>query len=129
MSLIEPKSLTRIADSLEKLAALYELELLMKGISLNPSYSGEGEVLVTDDAEVAERIERARSFTGIPNPGFYVGAEPEGILDSEGKPRGPEVAVNYPEESLFGSSWGLNVGPEGAEENRAGPDSDGSAGK
>lgn len=117
----------RLALAAEKLAALYELDLNSRGLSLNPPDSGEGEILVTDDEKVAERIERTRNFSGIPRPGFYIGDEPEGILDKDGRPRGEEVLIGH--SSLFGGSWGFNVGPEGAEENWASSDGDRSPGR
>jgi hypothetical protein len=128
VGLLEPRSLTKIANALERLVALYTLDLKSRGFELEPPDRGEGEVLVTDDEEVSNRIERAKAFSGIPRPGFYVGEEPEGILDAQGRPRGEEVQVNFDtsrsDSPVLGSGWGLNVGPEGAEENRAGPDGD-----
>jgi len=118
----------RLANAVERLALLYEMDLASRGLTLNPPDSGEGEVLVTDDAEVAARIERIKQ-AGIPGqPGFFVGDEPQGILDAQGRPRGEEVAVNYDPAgrfgALFGGGWGFNVGPEGAEEDRSGPNGD-----
>ena len=98
---------------LQEIRDLYTLDLRYRGIDPNPPNSGEGEVLTTDDAEVTRRIDQLERLSGISRAGFYVGEEPEGILNRDGTPRGEEVNIGP---QLFGSGWGIGAGPEGAEE-------------
>jgi hypothetical protein len=115
----KPDYVKDLIPLLARLVELYELDLFSRGLTVNPPDMGEGELFFTDDSEVADRIEQRKRLNGIPRPGFYVGDEPEGILTPEGLPRGEEVQIgNW---IRVGSSWGLNVGPEGAEESGAGP--------
>jgi len=122
MGIFDGKGQGRIADALEELLRLYKLDLAYRGINTSLDVEGEGEIFTTDDDDVAARIERIKR-SGIPHPGFYLGEEPEGILNPDGSPRGEEVQAGRDYSAVLGPGWGLNVGPEGAEESGAGPDS------
>jgi len=134
MKFFEPESLTRIAVSLERLAALYERDLNDRGVVLDipQTTSGEGEIFGTDDETVAALIARIRSNqpTGVGESGFYVGGD-----DSQFRTPAPEKgqttevgSSGWLDQTLFGAGWGINVGPEGAEEGGTGPNSYGSSG-
>lgn len=134
LKFFEPESLTRIANTLERLVALYERDLIDRGvvIDLPATPEGEGEILVTDDDDVAALIARIRSNqpTGVGESGFYVGGD-----DSAFRTPAPQAgqttevgSTGWLDQTLFGSGWGINVGPEGAEESGASPDRNGSTG-
>lgn len=134
MAFLEPKSLIRIADALERLTALYERDLIDRGVVLDiPLASqGEGEILETDDAVVAALIARIRSNqpTGVGESGFYVGGD-DSAFRTPAPEKGQTTEVGssgWLDQTLFGTGWGINVGPEGAEESGTGPYSDGSPG-
>lgn len=113
--------LSRIAIALEAISSAYQAELAWKGVNLNLEAEGEGEILVTDDADVAARIERIiLNGTNAHNPGFFLQGEPEGI---PAPTPGTEVQAGWEHPALFGSFGGFNVGPEGAEESGSGPPS------
>jgi hypothetical protein len=126
MPLFGPKESTRVAEALERLVELYEIDLRARGV-LNVPNDEQGEVIDTDDAEIALLIQalRERRPDRI-GKGLYIGDEEDKWED--GSPVIPEE-LPTDRESLFGSGWGINVGPEGAEENWSGPDGDGSPGE
>ena len=134
MKFFEPESLTRTANALERLVALYERDLIDRGVVIDVPLAsqGEGEIFGTDDAEVAALIARIRSNqpVGVGESGFYVGGD-----DSQFRTPAPEKgqttevgSSGWLDQTLFGAGWGINVGPEGAEEGGTGPDRNGSPG-
>ena len=121
--LTAPES-SRVADALESLLQLYTMDLTFRGV-IRPESAEEGEVLETNDEDVALMLESLRSVK--PHlTGAYIGDEEEKWED--GSPVIPEP-LDDSQESLFGSGWGINVGPEGAEEDWSGPPSDGGTGE
>lgn len=134
MSLLEPKSLTRLADAVERLVALYERDLNDRGVVLDVLTSKEeGETYVTDDATVAALLDRLRLNRPRDSydSGIYIGDAPFGGIPAPEEGQTTEIGV-APEGRfgpvLFGSNWGLNSGPEGAEEGGTGFDGDGRPG-
>jgi hypothetical protein len=105
-------ALIRIADSLEALVGLYTKHLVAGGVLPDPEAQtqGAGEVIETDDEQIARLIEKKLEAIGFAQPGLYVGDEP----DITGVKLPEQLPID--QDSLFGNSWGLNVGPEGAEE-------------
>jgi hypothetical protein len=116
----KPSPETRIATALERLVALYTLELQAKGLT---TYLGQeaGEVILTDeDAIAAKELEdELRRRYGLPETHDF--SVPAPALPGGGKAGTWEAAeVSTPAggenpEALFGASWGLGFGPEGAE--------------
>lgn len=130
MSLFEPKSLDRLASAIERLVALYERDLEDRGVVLDVLASKEeGETYVTDDATVAALLDRLRLNRPRDSydTGIYIGDAPGGGIPAPEKGQTTEIGV-APEGRfgpvLFGSNWGLNRGPEGAEESGPSPNSD-----
>ena len=131
-----PDSLTfqRIADALARLVAIGEANLNARGIPLGiPQESQEeGEISVTDDAAVAAILERLRLNRprDTYDSGIYIGDAPGGGLPKEEEGETEEVTSAADkrrwDSQLFGSGWGFNTGPEGAEEGGASLDSLGS---
>lgn len=127
MSLLVPRdvedSLRSMAGSLERLVTLYERDLESRNIRFNlPPEAEEGEILVTDTDDIAELIARIRANkpVGGADRGFYVESP------DEATPRPApedEVQAGWDHPTLFGRGWGLNAGPEGAEEDWGGPPS------
>ena len=114
--------LDTLNSHLKTLSELYAVELTSKGI-IHPDIEGEGEVVETDDTEVALLIERLRAARpDRQGKGLYIGDEKEAWGD--GSPVIPEP-LPTDRDALFGGGWGFNVGPEGAEKDWSGPDSDG----
>ena len=131
-----PDSLTlqRIADALARLVAIGEANLNARGIPLGiPQESQEeGEISVTDDATVATILERLRLNRprDTYDSGIYIGDAPGGGLPKEEEGETTEIPSTSDfrrwDSQLFGSGWGFNTGPEGAEEGGASLDSLGS---
>lgn len=124
MPLFGPKVETRAVNALERLVELYELDLKARGL-LGADPPEEGEVIETDDAEIALLLQALRAARPD-RTGLYIGPEEDKWED--GSPLIPEP-LPQDQESLFGSGWGINVGPEGAEEDWSGPPRDGSSGE
>jgi hypothetical protein len=127
--------LHRIAIALERLVALQTASLNARGIPLgipagNPEE--EGEISVTDDAAVAAILERLRLNRprDTYDSGIYIGDAPGGGIPKEEAGQAEEVTSSadfrWRDSQLFGSGWGFNTGPEGAEEGGASLDSLGS---
>jgi hypothetical protein len=129
-----PNPTERVADALERLVALYERDLNDRGVVLDVTPTKEeGECYVTDDATVAALLERLllNRPTDDRGRGVYIGDAPGGGIPAPEEGQTTEIGV-APEGRfgpvLFGSNWGLNRGPEGAEEGGPSPDGDGSTG-
>lgn len=116
--------LTRIVTTIERLEELYRMDLTARGV-LRVEAEGEGEIRETSDEDVAALLDALRSVKPQLT-GAYIGDEEDKWED--GSPVIPEP-LPRDQESLFGSGWGINVGPEGPEEDWSGPDSYGSPGK
>jgi hypothetical protein len=122
----------RIADSLERLVALYKRDLEDRNVVLDiPKTAGEGEIFGTDDDTVSALIARLKSNQPVNiDRGFYVGGD-----DSAFRTPAPEegqtteigtTPQGWQHQDLFGSTWGFGSGPEGAEEGGTGTYSHGS---
>ena len=126
--------LQRIYDALARLVAIGEANLNARGIPLGiPQESQEeGEISVTDDAAVAAILERLRLNRprDTYDSGIYIGDAPGGGIPVPEEGQTEEVTTVADkrrwDSQLFGSGWGFNTGPEGAEEGGASLDSLGS---
>lgn len=115
----------RIAAALEQLIKLYELDLQSRGLTTQTGIE-EGEVLLTDEEQIAAKEledEFRRRFGLSPTHDFRVPAPAiptkaeKGKAQEDGADSGGESL-----EALFGGSWGLGFGPEGAESPIPGPE-------
>jgi hypothetical protein len=134
MKFFGPNHDERIAQALEGLLALYKRDLEDRGVVLTfGENKEEGETYVTDDATVAALLERLQLNRPRDHAerGLYIGDAPGGGIPAPEEGQTTEIGVT-PEGRfgpvLFGSNWGLNRGPEGAEESWTGSDSNGSPG-
>ena len=126
--------LQRIYDALARLVAIGEANLNARGIPLGiPQESQEeGEISVTDDAAVAAILERLRLNRprDTYDSGIYIGDAPGGGIPAPEEGQTTEISgsadFRWRDSQLFGSGWGFNTGPEGAEEGGASLDSLGS---
>lgn len=134
MKFFGPNHDERIANALERLVQLYERDLNDRGVVLDvPAPQGEGEIYDTDDATVAALLERLLLNRPIDDRGrgMYIGDAPGGGIATPEEGQTTEIGVATEGRFgpvLFGSSWGLNRGPEGSEEGGAGFDGDGRPG-
>lgn len=135
MKFFGPDPTERVATALEGLLALYKRDLEDRGVVLDvPAPQGEGECYVTDDDAVATLIARIRSNSPTDSAarGFYVGGD-DSAFRTPAPEEGQTTEIGVTPEGrfgpvLFGSNWGFNTGPEGAEESGSGFDGDGGSG-
>lgn len=111
----KPSELGRVADALERLLALYELDLASRGISTRTG-AELGEVLETDPEEMAlqERYDELRELYGLPPGVLPTPVRPDGTGWTAPEPE-PTPAAAPPPIFHFPNSWDFPVGPEGAE--------------
>ena len=117
----KPDVAERVAEALERLVALYELDLVSRGLVTRTGQE-EGEVFDTDPEEMAlqERYDELRALHGLP-PGVYPSpVKPDGTGWRAGDdPSGYEpqpIPVGLDPFAGWHASWDFPVGPEGAEE-------------
>jgi hypothetical protein len=113
------KTQLRLAQALERLVALYELDLQSRGITTLTG-AEEGEVFETDEDFLfeQERLEHVRAALGLPREYPVGSALPTpGVLRDLPREKEEEnlreLASGSSLEAFSGSSWG--IGPEGAE--------------